>query len=95
MTKQFPRLLAAVLAALALPALARAQGPTTVSGTVTTATGTPVGFASVFLDGLGLGAQTRDDGKYTIVIPADRATGQSVTLGVRMIGYKPATAIIT
>lgn len=72
----------------ALPVAAGAQNPATVSGTVKNETGLPVGFAQIFVDELGIGATTRENGKYTLFIPGARVTGQQVTISVRAIGYK-------
>jgi len=80
----------------ATPNWAAAQEPVTLSGKVTTAGGVPVGDAEIVISALGLGAVTRDDGRYAIVIPGARATpGQSVTLLVRRLGYKPVSAQVT
>jgi TonB-linked SusC/RagA family outer membrane protein len=72
-----------------------AQEGATITGRVTSEAGAPVAYATVALDQLGLGAITREDGRYTIVLPAARALGQSVTLSVRLIGYKPQAVQIT
>src|SRR3712207_9484418 len=45
--------------------------------------------------GLGLGTMTREDGTYSFVVPANRVTGQTVTLLARRVGYTPASASIT
>jgi TonB-linked SusC/RagA family outer membrane protein len=73
-----------------------AQEPITLSGRVTTETGTPLGYAEVVIASLGLGAVTRDDGRYAIVIPGARATaGQTITVTARRLGYKAASAQLT
>ncbi|MGQ0537451.1 MAG: SusC/RagA family TonB-linked outer membrane protein, partial [Gemmatimonadaceae bacterium] len=64
-------------------------------GRVTNESGAPVAFAGVFLEGMAIGAQTRENGNYSIVVPAARARGQGATLSVRAIGYKAASARIT
>jgi TonB-linked SusC/RagA family outer membrane protein len=75
----------------ALPARVAAQEPVTLSGRVT-AGGQPIGYAEVVVPSLGLGASTRDDGRYAIVIPGARATaGQTITVVARRLGYKPST----
>ncbi len=82
------RLLLSVLSAFALTAsTALAQSGTTVTGRVTSDAGVPLGGASVFLPGLNIGTQTNDDGTYTFVVPASRATGATVPLTARVIGY--------
>jgi TonB-linked SusC/RagA family outer membrane protein len=83
------------LAAVAWPALARAQQPIQVSGTVVNETGQPMQGASVALVGLGLGAMTSDDGKYAFTVPAARASGQSATLEARRLGYRPVQFAVT
>jgi len=92
-------LLRSLLSASALalvPRGAAAQEPVTLSGKVTTAGGTPIGYAEVVIPALGLGANTRDDGRYAIVIPGARAgVGQTITVTARRLGYKASTAQIT
>ena len=75
----FRRLLV-TLAALLLPGWVAAQEPVTVSGTVTTQDGAPISDASVLIPELSLGATTRSDGKYAVLIPGARAQGQQVTV---------------
>ena len=77
-----------LLVGLLAPVVAGAQEGTTISGRVTKEGGAPVEFASVYLDGMGLGGQTRSDGSYTFTVPAARAQGQQARLGVRAIGLK-------
>jgi len=84
-----------VCSAMLFPAFAVAQQGTTISGKVTSESGTPLVSASVFIEGMNLGTITRDNGAYTIVVPAARATGQQVTLTARLIGYKSESAPIT
>jgi TonB-linked SusC/RagA family outer membrane protein len=80
----------------ALPPRAIAQEPVTLSGRVTAAGGVPIGDAEVVIPSLGLGATTRDDGRYAIVVPGARAgVGQTISLLARRLGYKPVTAQIT
>ena len=59
----------------------------TITGRVTSDVGAPLGGAAVFIAGTNIGAQTNDDGSYTFVVPASRATGATVTLTARVIGY--------
>ena len=78
-----------------LPSQVAAQEPVTLSGRVT-AGGAPIGFAEVIIPSLGLGANTRDDGRYAIVIPGARATpGQALTVTARRLGYKPTSVQVT
>lgn len=87
--------LAAACLLLALPAAAMTQQPVTVTGRVTGDDGAPLPAATVFIEGLGLGAQTRDDGRYSILVPASRASGQQATLTARRIGYRPTSVTVT
>ncbi len=86
----------AVLAFLALsPLVARGQEATTVTGRVSGEGGTLLSNVTVSIAELGLGALTRDDGRYTILIPAARVGRQLVTITARRVGYKPKTARLT
>ncbi len=76
------------------PAWAVAQNPVTINGRVTSDAGTPLPYADVSIPSLGVGAITRDDGRYAIFVPGARVTGQSVQITVRRLGYKPQTATI-
>jgi len=73
---------------------ASAQGGTTISGTVTTEQGVPLPGATVLIQGTTTGAHTDDAGRYVIVVPADRANGQSGVLVARVIGYSARTVPI-
>jgi len=75
--------------------LAHAQGGATVSGQVTNQAGAPIPGVNVFLQGLNIGTQTGDDGKYSFTVAASRVSGQSATLVARVIGYAAKTAKIT
>ncbi len=89
------RLLSLVGAMLLLaPACAFAQNPVTINGRVTSSTGGPLPFAEISIPTLGVGALTRDDGRYAIFIPAARVSGQSVQMTVRRLGYKPQTVTV-
>lgn len=78
-----------------LPAGARAQQGTTISGHVTTGANTPLAAASVGITALSSGAFTDAQGAYSFTVPASRVTGQTVTLTARRIGYQPKTVTIT
>jgi TonB-linked SusC/RagA family outer membrane protein len=73
-------------AALVLPALAQAQ--VTISGQVVAENGQRLANASVFLEGMQIGAQTTEQGRYQFIVPAARATGQTATLTARSIGHR-------
>jgi TonB-linked SusC/RagA family outer membrane protein len=86
----------AVAAALfALPAVAAAQEGVTISGRVTSDAGAALPSASVLIDGMGVGTITRDDGRYTFVVPAARVHGQQAQLTAKLIGYKAKSVTIT
>lgn len=81
--------MAILFAVIALPALAAAQEAVTITGTVTSIEGNaPLNSASVTVEGMGIGTLTREDGRYTLVVPAARAHGQTATLTARLIGYE-------
>jgi TonB-linked SusC/RagA family outer membrane protein len=87
------RFLLGVLAFGLTPATAVAQA--VISGRVTAADRGPLSDVAVTIPELGVGAVTRDDGRYTINIPGARVLGQVVTLATRRIGYRAQTARIT
>lgn len=93
--KSVIRYLSVLLLAAALAPGAHAQQGATVTGRVTAEGGAPIPFASVVLTGMGLGATTREDGMYTITVPAARVAGQSVPVAVRAIGYQSASQNVT
>src|SRR3989475_616028 len=81
--------------AASLPSPVAAQEPVTLSGRVL-AGGNPIGYAEVIIPSLGLGASTREDGRYAIGIPSARATPcQTLTVTARRLGYKPTTLQVT
>ncbi|HEX9704241.1 MAG TPA: TonB-dependent receptor plug domain-containing protein, partial [Gemmatimonadales bacterium] len=90
-----PLLVAAGVVVLSGPAALAAQEGATITGRVTSQSGAPVAYATVAIDQLGVGAFTREDGRYTITLPAARALSQVVTLSVRLIGYKAQTAQVS
>lgn len=71
-----------------------AQSGATISGTVTNEQGVPLPGATVLIQGTTTGAHTDDAGRYVIVVPADRANGQSAVLVARVIGYSARTVPI-
>ncbi|HYL28373.1 MAG TPA: TonB-dependent receptor plug domain-containing protein, partial [Gemmatimonadales bacterium] len=75
-------------AAALLPAGLAAQQPAVITGRVTNSSGTPLSGAQVTVQQLGIGATTRGDGSYTILVPAARIPSGSVTVTARLIGYK-------
>ena len=95
MGRRVRSVLAAACAMVLLPTWAAAQQGATISGRVTSEAGTPLGNASVFLQGMNLGALTTEDGQYSFTVPAERLTGQPATLTARLIGYKAGSAQVT
>src|SRR5688572_14949999 len=95
MRRHFRLTLAGAAAALWVPSAVSAQDGATVTGRVTSEAGAPLASASVFIDGLNIGALTRDDGVYSFVVPAGRVQNQAATLTARLLGYKATSAQIT
>ena len=77
---------------LALPTGLTAQAAATISGRVTTQDGTPIVAANVVIPSLGVGAQSRPDGRYVLVVPATQVQGQTVTIVARAVNYRPTTS---
>jgi hypothetical protein len=73
-----------------------AQGQAAITGKVTDAGGNPIPGANVVLPGLGLGvgANTRVDGTYSITLPQS-SVGRSVTITARRIGFSPVSREVT
>ncbi|MDQ2766579.1 MAG: TonB-dependent receptor plug domain-containing protein, partial [Gemmatimonadota bacterium] len=65
-----------------------------ISGRVTSQAGAPLASASVLVEGMGVGTITRDDGRYSFIVPAARAHGQQAQLTAKLIGYKAKSATI-
>ncbi len=82
-------------AVLALPSLLAAQEPVTITGKVTSDAGQPLTQVEVAIPAMGLGALSRDDGGYVVVVPGARVSGQTVTLVARRLGYKSQSAQVT
>ena len=95
MRRHFRLALAVAAGALWVPSAVFAQDGATVTGRVTSEAGAPLASASVFIDGLNIGALTREDGVYSFVVPAARVQNQAATLTARLLGYKAATVPIT
>jgi TonB-linked SusC/RagA family outer membrane protein len=85
----------AALLAVAVPAMAMAQQPVTVSGRVISEANAPVQGASVSIPSLGVGSFTNEQGRYTFTVPAGRATGQVVSVTARRIGFTPLSRNVT
>ena len=80
--------------ALLVPGLAAGQGAT-ITGVVRTDAGAPLPAVTVLIEGTSVGAQTRDDGTYSISVPSASVNGQAATLIARRIGYRQGSARIT
>jgi TonB-linked SusC/RagA family outer membrane protein len=76
------------LALVGAASVAQAQTATTIKGRVVSEAGAPLPGTSVFIDQLKAGAQTTEDGHYTITV-AGRNRGPAI-LTARRIGYKRA-----
>ena len=94
MRQQFRNIVVPLALLALLPAAAAAQEAATISGRVTGEGGTPLAAVTVSIAELGVGTQTRDDGRYTLVVPGARVARQSVALAARRVGYKPRTVRI-
>ena len=95
MVRHLRRLLGVAAALVLAPAWASAQEAATITGTVRSDAGQPLQLATVFVEGLGIGTTTRENGEYTLTVPAARVQGQTVTLSARLIGYRQRTATLT
>lgn len=80
--------------ALAMGATAAEAQNAVFTGKVTSIAG-PLGGASVGIPELGVGAITGVDGRYSFTVDVGRASGRSVTVVVRYIGYKPKRMAVT
>ncbi len=83
----------AAFVALASPLAA--QQPTTITGRVSDENGQAIDAANVEVQGMNLGGLTNAQGRYLIIIPASRVTGQTVTLRASLIGRASATQTVT
>ena len=57
--------------------------------------GEPILFAQIGIEGMNIGAQSRDGGRYILTVPAMRVSGQAVTITAKGIGFRQASARIT
>ena len=89
------RFLVGVAGAALLPASLAAQQPAVITGRVTNASGTPLANAQVTVQQLGIGATSRGDGSYTVLVPAARIPTGPVTVTARLIGYKLGTTQVS
>jgi TonB-linked SusC/RagA family outer membrane protein len=82
-------------AALAVPAVARAQDAVITGRVVNDRSQEGIAGATVSIAELGVGVLTNSVGAYTLTVPAARVRGQAAVLQVRFIGYRPARRSIT
>ena len=87
-----PRRILVALAVVCLPVAAVAQAPATISGTVTREDGSPLPGATVAIPSLGLGATTRPDGRYSVLVPANRARAPKAAAIPALFAPPPPTA---
>jgi hypothetical protein len=95
--KRVGRLFSAALVLVASFATASgAQAQAVISGRVTDAAGNGIPGANVVIPslGLGVGANTRADGTYTITLPTN-SVGRSVVVTARRIGFAPVSRDVT
>jgi Spy/CpxP family protein refolding chaperone len=81
-------------ASTVLAGTALAQGAT-ITGTVKSSQGQPLQAANVRIAEVNISVGTDADGVYRIGLAPDRVRGQTVTLLVRAVGYKPQSKQIT
>ncbi len=62
-----------------------------IEGNVQSEAGAPLNGAQVFIEGKNLGAQASPEGWYRITVPEARISTDSVTLTVKLIGYRQAS----
>ena len=86
--------LLAGLASSVLASTALAQGAT-ITGTVKSSQGHALQAANVRIAEVNISVGTDAEGVYRIGLAPDRVRGQTVTLSVRAVGYKPQTKQIT
>jgi TonB-linked SusC/RagA family outer membrane protein len=86
---------AAGIVLLMSPMAAAQAQQAVIRGTVTTqGTGAPIP-ATVAIQTMGLSAIATEQGRYSLTVPNGRATGQSVVITARFIGYTPLSKTIT
>ena len=91
------RIVAVLIAAVAsVTSVATAQTEATIiSGKVTAEGGRALVGASVLISDFNAGVLVNDEGRYTLLVPAARVRGQTVTMRARFIGYQPQARTIT
>ena len=95
--RQFSRLfVASLVLAASFATASSAQAQAVISGRVTDAAGNGIPGANVVIPslGLGVGANTRTDGTYTVTVPTT-SVGRSVVVTARRIGFAPVSRDVT
>ena len=69
-----------------------AQSGTTITGRVTSEAGIPLPGATVTIPALGIRATANAEGNYVLVVPPERANGQSLPILARVIGYSASSS---
>ncbi|MGH7689890.1 MAG: TonB-dependent receptor plug domain-containing protein, partial [Gemmatimonadaceae bacterium] len=87
-----PLVSACLVGFTALPAMGQS---TVITGKVIDAFGVGLQSATVSIVSLKLGTMTNASGMYTLAIPGEGASGQSVNVTVRVLGYSPLTQSVT
>src|SRR5689334_8822506 len=95
MALSYRRFIACVGLSSLLPTVAVGQESANLTGHVTGEGGVALTGAAVTIPELGLGAISRDDGSYSIAIPAARVNRQAVTITARRVGYRPKSVRVT
>ncbi|HJP59344.1 MAG TPA: SusC/RagA family TonB-linked outer membrane protein [Gemmatimonadaceae bacterium] len=72
-----------------------ASAQTVITGRVTNEQGAPIAGANVSIPSLAIRAQTDATGTYRVTVPADRATGQTVSISGRYIGFTQQAQAVT
>jgi TonB-linked SusC/RagA family outer membrane protein len=80
---------------LGLFAVRDASAQTVVTGKVTNENGAPIPGANVAIPSLGVGGQADATGTYRFTVPADQATGQTVNVTGRYIGFNQQSKTVT
>ncbi|CAN5275914.1 SusC/RagA family TonB-linked outer membrane protein [soil metagenome] len=93
--RNFRWLFAFVIAAALTPAGVAAQQAATVSGQVTSESGTPIANATVSIRQLNVGATTGANGSYSFTVPASRIQAGTLTLTATRLGFASQSAGIT
>ena len=72
-----------------------AQDPTRLAGRITSSAGQPLLGAFIIIPSMNIGVASNSDGRYVLIVPASRATGQTVEMSVSMIGRATEAVQVT